>query len=48
MRPNNASKAMWLWAETANEKLKQDVQTQDADDMQAIPVLLMTQLEAVF
>ena len=38
---------MWLLAEVANEKLKQDVQTQDADGMQASPVLYMTQLEAV-
>ena len=32
-------------AETANENLKHDAQTQH-DDMQAMPVLYMTQLEA--
>ena len=47
MRPNNASKDIWLWVETAIKKLKKDVHTQDANGMQAMPVLLMTQLEAV-
>ena len=30
----------------ANEKLKQDAQTENADGMQAMPALHMTQLEA--
>ena len=38
---------MWQRAQTANQKLKQNVQTQDADGMQVIPVLYMTPLEAV-
>ena len=32
---------------TANEKLKQCVQSQDADGMQAITVLYMIHLEAI-
>ena len=38
---------MWLSAETANEKLKEDVQTQDPVSMQAKSVSYMTQLEAI-
>ena len=38
---------MWLWAETASEKLKQDVQTQDADGMKAMFVSYMPQLDAI-
>ena len=38
---------MWLRAQSANQKLKQNTQTQDADAMQAMPVLYMTLLEAV-
>ena len=33
---NNAGKNIWLGAQTANRKLKQNVQTQDANGMQAI------------
>ena len=32
---NNAGKSMWLSAQTTNQKLKQNAQTQDADGMQA-------------
>ena len=36
---------MWLWAQTANQNLKQNAQTQDADGMQAFFfVLYVTQL----
>ena len=35
MKPNNADKNIWLWAQTANQKLKQNAQTQDADGLQA-------------
>ena len=48
MKPNNGSKDMWLRAETANWKLKQYAQTEDADGMQAMVALNMTQLEANF
>ena len=39
---------MWLQAQTANQKLKQNALTQDADGIQALSVLYMTQLEAIF
>ena len=45
MKPNNTGEDMWLRAETANEKFKQDERTQDADAKHT-PVLCMTQLEA--
>ena len=35
MEPNNASINLWLLAQTANQKMKQNSQIQDADDMQA-------------
>ena len=38
---------MWLRARTANQKFKQNAQTQDTDDMQALSVLYLTQLEAI-
>ena len=45
---DNAGKDMWLWAQTANVKLKQDAQTaQDADGMLAMSLLYVTQLEAI-
>ena len=47
MKPNNAGKGMWLRAQTANQKSKQNVETQDADGMQALSVLYMTQLKAI-
>ena len=34
-KPNKAGKNKWLWAETANQNLKQNAQTQDAYGMQA-------------
>ena len=37
---------MWLRAETANKKFKQDAMTQDADGRQAMSVFYMTQLKA--
>ena len=33
MKPNNAGKDMRLRAQTANQKLKQNMQPQDADGM---------------
>ena len=39
MKPNNAGEDMWLQAGTASEKLKQNAHKQDADGMQALPVL---------
>ena len=38
---------MWLQAQTANQRLKQNWHTQNADDMQAFYVLNVTQLEAI-
>ena len=38
---------MWLQASGTNEKLKQDTQTNVADALQAMPVLHVTQLEAI-
>ena len=35
MKPNNAGKNMSLRPQTANQKFKQNSQTQDADGMQA-------------
>ena len=45
MKRNNAGKSMWQRSQTANQKFKQNAQTQDADGMQAMSVLYMTQLE---
>ena len=47
MKPNNIGKPLWLRAKTANEKLKQNVGTQDDDGMQGLSVLYMIQLEAI-
>ena len=41
MKPDNANEDMWLRARTVNEKLKQDVQTQNGGGMQSIFVLYM-------
>ena len=38
---------MWLGAETADQKLKEIAQTQDADAMQTLSVVYMTYLEAL-
>ena len=47
MKPNNAGKHMWLRAQTANKKLKQNVETQDVGGIQALSVLYITQLDAI-
>ena len=44
MKPNNAGKGIWLRAQATNQKLKQNAETQDADGMQALSVLNITQL----
>ena len=38
MKQNNAGQDMGRQAQTANQKFKQNAQTQDADDMQAMSV----------
>ena len=43
MKPKNAGKDMWLRAQTVYQKLKQKVQLQDADSIDAFSVLYMTQ-----
>ena len=47
MKPNNAGEDMQQRAQTANQKLKQNAPTQDADVMQAMSVLYMTLIEVV-
>ena len=47
MKPISASEDMWLRAETVDEKLNQDAQTQDADLMSASAVCYTTQLKAI-
>ena len=47
MKPIMTGEDMWLQAPTANQKLKQNAQTQDADGRQAMSVFYMTQLEAI-
>ena len=47
MKSDNAGEDMWFRIETANEKLKQIVLTQNTDGMQAFPVLYLENLEAV-
>ena len=47
MEPNNADEDMWLLAQTLNQKLKQNVQTQDAVAMQVLFMFYMTQLEVI-
>ena len=47
VKPNNSGKDMWLLAQTANQKLKQNAQTQDVDGMQAFPVLYIKNSEAI-
>ena len=39
---------MWLQAQTADDSLKEDLQTQDADGMQAMLVAYMTWLEDIY
>ena len=38
---------MWLRAQSAFEKFKQEAQIQDADGMQAMSVLFMTKLDTI-
>ena len=47
MKPNNVGKGMWLMAQTASQKLKQNAETQDVDGMQALSILNTTKLEAI-
>ena len=47
MKPNNADKDMQLRAQTANQKLKQNVETQDVGALHDLSVLYMRQLEAI-
>ena len=47
MKPSNSGKDMWLQAQTANQKLKQNAPTQDADGMQALSALYKTQVEDI-
>ena len=47
MKPNRTGEVLWLRAETINEKLEQDAQTQDADSMQATSVLCLTHSKAI-
>ena len=39
MNPKDAGEFTWLQAQIANQKLKQNAQTQDVDGMQALSVL---------
>ena len=43
----NEDKDTWLRTQTANQKLKQNVQTQDVDVMQGLPMLHMEKLKAI-
>ena len=45
MRPNNAGRDMWLEAQTTNQNVKHNPQTQDADVIWELFVLYMTRLE---
>ena len=47
MKPNNASEGMRLRVETANEKLKQDAQTRDANGMQTLSVLGLSHIRSL-
>ena len=47
MKPNNAGNYTWLRAQTANQKLKRNAQTQGVDGMQALSALKKKQLEAM-
>ena len=38
---------MWLRAQTVNQELKQNAETQDAEDMQAFSILYNKYLEAI-
>ena len=43
MKSINARQNRWLLAQTANQNLKQNVHTLNADGMQVLSVLYMTQ-----
>ena len=46
MKPNKAGNDMWLRAQTTNQNFKKKKpQTQDADCIQAVSLLYITQLE---
>ena len=45
MKPNNTGMDIWLWAQTANQKLKQNAQKQNAYGMQARSLLYRTVIE---
>ena len=47
LKPNFACEDIWLRAETAKEKLKQDTHTHYTVGMKGMPFLNMIQLEAV-
>ena len=47
MKPNKARKHMLLRAQTVNQKLKQNAQTQDAEGMQTFSAIFLTQLETI-
>ena len=47
MKPYNAGEGIWLRAETANEKVEQNAQTQYADGIEPKSVIYVTQLEAM-
>ena len=48
MIPNNADKDVLLLAKNTNQNLNQNTQTQEGVDNQALSVLYITQLEAMF
>ena len=47
MSRNNAGKDMWLRAQTANQKWKQKIQTEDSNGIQVLSVVYMTQIEPI-
>ena len=48
MKPYNAGKDMWLRAQITHQKLKHNARKQDTDGIQALSVLYMTRLEAIY
>ena len=44
MKPSKAGKDMLQWAQTANQSLKRNAQTQDADGIQAMSEFRITLL----
>ena len=47
MKPNNAVKNIWLWAQTLNQNFKENSQTQDPYGRQDFSVLYKTYLEVI-